>query len=165
MRCWALSAVAAATVFATPAAADPHGHWRGGGRDGGGYSGRYEGPRGIDMGRSGGPRGEGRWAGRIGPPRSDRWDDRRHDGYWIGSRWHYGPPPETLYDSPGFRPGFAPWRRGAFLPPYYSEDVLEDYPRYHLRRPPAGYRWVRVGGTALLVSSATGLIFDVIDGF
>jgi Ni/Co efflux regulator RcnB len=102
-----------------------------------------------------------------GPPRGppDGWDERRHDGYWAGGRWYYGPPPAGEVDAPGFRPGFAPWRRGGALPPYYQGGVVSDYSRYHLRRPPSGYNWVRAGDAYLLVSSRTGLIFDVVEGF
>jgi Ni/Co efflux regulator RcnB len=43
--------------------------------------------------------------------------------------------------------------------------VVGDYGRYHLRRPPFGYRWVQVGNQFMLVSSSTGLIFDVAPAF
>ena len=80
----------------------------------------------------------------------------------MGGRWRYGPPPP---DAPGYRPGYTRWRRGAFLPRYYQEGVVSDYWRHHLRRPPSGYNWVRAGDTYLLVSTSTGLIFDVVEGF
>jgi Ni/Co efflux regulator RcnB len=53
------------------------------------------------------------------------------------------------------------WRRGGYLPPAEQSYVVGDYPRYHLRRPPYGYHWVRIGNQFMLVSSSTGLIFDV----
>ena len=118
------------------------------------------GARGAYVGR--GPAGA---HGRVAPPAAEMWDERRHDGYWAGGRWFFGPPPEGAYAAPDFRPGFAPWRRGGYLPPYYQGDVVEDYPRFHLRRPPPGYHWVRAGGAYLLVSASTGLIFDIIQGF
>ena len=79
-------------------------------------------------------------------------------------RWYYGPPPSADYGRPGFQMGFSAWRRGALLPPYYRGWVLEDYLHYHLRRPPIGYHWVRIGPDFLLVSDGSGLIFDVIQG-
>ena len=42
--------------------------------------------------------------------------------------------------------------------------MLDEYWRFHLRRPPYGYHWVQVGGEFLLVSVSTGLIFDVVTG-
>jgi Ni/Co efflux regulator RcnB len=146
----------------------PPGHGEGGGPPGhSGERGGWEGPPGHE-GREGPP---GR-ADRGGPPGhwdrgggSQGWDSQRYNGYWIGRRWYYGPPPDPAFGVPGFRPGFAPWRPGAYLPPGYRSYGVEDYWRYHLRRPPGGYYWVRVGDAFLLVSTSTGLIFDVVTGF
>lgn len=90
------------------------------------------------------------------------WDRGRHNGYYYNNRWHYGPPPQAYYGSPYYRPGYAAWRRGANLPPYYRSYVVNDYYRYHLRRPPPGYAWYRVGDDYLLAAIASGLIFDII---
>ena len=55
------------------------------------------------------------------------------------------------------------WSRGDRLyrdywgPRYY----VNDWRRYRLRRPPYGYRWVRVNGEFLLVAISTGIILDV----
>ena len=111
------------------------------------------------------------WAGRGGAPQGGRggpgpgWDERRYNGYWVGPRWYFGAPQGPAYQAPGFRPGFVPWRRGAYLPPQYLSYGVADYWRYHLRRPPYGYEWVQVGGEFLLVSMGTGLIFDVVTGY
>ena len=94
--------------------------------------------------------------------RGERWDQSRNNGYYYNNRWYYGPPPSTYYGLPGFRLGFSSWRRGAYLPPYYRTWALDDYDSFHLRRPPYGYHWVRIGDEFLLVSNSTGLIFDVI---
>jgi Ni/Co efflux regulator RcnB len=51
------------------------------------------------------------------------------------------------------------------LPPSYEAFVIDEYWRFHLRRPPYGYHWVRTGDEFLLVSIATGQIFDVVSGF
>jgi len=93
------------------------------------------------------------------------YDPRQHNGYWLGNRWYYGPPPGPASREPGFRPGFAPFRPGAFLPPEYEGAIIYDYPRFHLRRPPYGYRWVQAGDEYLLVSMSTGQIFDVVPGY
>lgn len=37
-----------------------------------------------------------------------------------------------------------------------------DYRRYHLRRPPAGHRWVRVDNDYLLIAIGSGLIASII---
>jgi Ni/Co efflux regulator RcnB len=98
------------------------------------------------------------------PPPPDARDSRRFNGYWAGGRWYYGVPEGPAYQQPGFQPGFIPWRRGAYLPPAFESNVVANYWQFHLRRPPYGYQWVRVGAEFLLVSAATGLIFDVIGG-
>jgi Ni/Co efflux regulator RcnB len=158
-------ALAAPLGVATSASAQHHGGHGGdrggrggdhGDRGGGDRGGRWDG-RGGDHG---GDRG-GRWDGRGG---GRNWDDRRNNGYWFNNRWFYGPPPESYFSSPFYRPGYSSWRRGGYLPPYYNGWVVNDYWRFQLRRPPAGYHWVRIGGDYLLVSNRNGLIFDIIPG-
>lgn len=96
--------------------------------------------------------------------REARWDRARHNGYYYRNRWYYGPPPSAYYSDPYYRPGYAAWRRGAYLPSYYrSNDYrIYDYGRYRLRAPPRGYYWYRSGNDYLLAAIATGLIFEVI---
>lgn len=96
--------------------------------------------------------------------RRERWDRQRHNGYYYRNTWHYGPPPSAYYSDPYYRPGYAAWRRGAYLPSYYrSNDYrIYDYGRYRLRPPPRGYYWYRSGDDYLLAAIATGLIFEVI---
>ena len=54
------------------------------------------------------------------------------------------------------------WIRGErFMMPQRHYIVLNDWHRYHLRRPPVGYRWVRYGDDLLLVSRHNGMILDV----
>jgi|SRR5579872_932337 len=181
-------ALVGALALAIPAAhADPHDHGRGdshggGGGPHGGYE-RQEGGRGgyeraphgdyERGGRGGYDAGPGRGPGGPAPgwarrdeehDEGERWDERRFNGYWLGSRWYFGEPPGQAFREPGFRPGFAPWRRGAYLPPSYQGYVVDEYWRYHLRRPPFGYHWVQVGDDFLLVSVSTGVIFDIIAG-
>ena len=90
------------------------------------------------------------------------WDRGRHNGYYYNNRWYYGPPPQAYYGNPYYRPGYASWRRGSSLPPYYRGYVVNDYHRYHLRQPPRGYAWYRVGNDYLLAAIASGIIFDII---
>jgi Ni/Co efflux regulator RcnB len=92
----------------------------------------------------------------------DRWDRRRHNGYWYGSRWYYGPPPAHWRDH--VRYDYRQWRRGDRLPSYYRGYYNEVDWRYHrLRPPPRGYHYVRDDrGDLLLVGIATGVILGVI---
>ena len=103
-------------------------------------------------------RRDGRWDSRS------RWARGTHNGYYYNNRWYYGPPPSAYYGRPGYRPGYAAWRRGAYLPPSYRGRgyVVYDYGRYGLRPPPRGYYWYRDGNDYLLAALATGLILDVI---
>ena len=117
------------------------------------------------MGPRGGPPPAWGRAASAPPREMSPYDPRQHNGYWVGQRWYYGPPPGTVVREPGFRPGFTPFRPGAFLPPQYEGAVIDDYARFHLRRPPYGYRWVQAGDEFLLVSMSTGQIFDVVTGF
>lgn len=106
-------------------------------------------------------RRDDRW-GRHDNGRHVGWDRGRHNGYYYNNRWYYGPPPQAYYGNPYYRPGYASWRRGAALPPYYRGYVVNDYYRYHLRQPPRGYAWYRVGDDYLLAAIASGIIFDII---
>jgi Ni/Co efflux regulator RcnB len=150
-----------------PAAVAPP---RAGGWGRGGPGGGPRGGPGPAWNRGGGPgwnRGgpnPGPGWGRGAPPPGPNWDQRRYNGYYVGGRWYYGAPEPPAFATPSFRPGFTPWRRGSFLPPAYQGYVVDEYWREHLRRPPAGYHWVQVGGEFLLVSASTGLIFDVVTG-
>jgi hypothetical protein len=68
------------------------------------------------------------------------------------------PPPMRLAQASGTL------RRGDKLPDAYRSQVVTDYERWHLRRPPDGYAWYRVGNQFVLASMATGVIFDIVDG-
>lgn len=102
-----------------------------------------------------------------------------HHHYWLPLPGYYGepaPPPYPLRPPPPrfarpIPPGYDPerparsgWRRGQYLPPDFRGVVVEDYPRFHLRRPPRGYFWYRDADDYVLASAATGLIFEVIPG-
>lgn len=95
--------------------------------------------------------------------RREHWDNRRHNGYYYNNRWYYGPPPAHWRDHARY--DYRGWRRGDRLPSYYRERyvVVRDYDRYHLRRPPRGYHYVRDDrGELLLVGIATGVILGII---
>ncbi|HQT51983.1 RcnB family protein [Phenylobacterium sp.] len=100
-----------------------------------------------------------------GPDRYDRrdWDRGRHNGYYYGDRWNYGPPPQAYYGNPYYRPGYSQWRRGAPLPAYYRGYPMYDYGRHRLRQPPRGYAWYRAGNDYVLAAIATGIIFEIIN--
>lgn len=91
--------------------------------------------------------------------RRDARRDWRHDhGY------RPAPPPPRVVYRPGYRPGPGPgygWQVGHRYRDYYRGPVyvVNDYPRYHLRRPPYGHQWIRDDrGNMLLVAIATGVI-------
>ncbi|MGE6333693.1 RcnB family protein [Stenotrophomonas sp. NPDC077659] len=89
--------------------------------------------------------------------RRDARRDWRHDhGY------RPAPPPPRVVYRPGYRPGPGyGWQVGHRYRDYYRGPVyvVNDYPRYHLRRPPYGHQWIRDDrGNMLLVAIATGVI-------
>lgn len=102
--------------------------------------------------------------------RNDRreWrDDRRHysAGYREGyrdarhnDRRYYAPPPRVVYRPYGFERGYR--YSNYYGGPVY---VVNDYDRYHVRRPPHGHRWIRDDrGNLLMVAIATGIIADIV---
>ena len=117
--------------------------------------------------------------------RHDRHDDRRDDrhdyrerrqayraGYHDGRRddRHYRPPvvyrpaPVVRY-RPAPPPRYYGWAPGHRYHDYYRGPVyvVSDYDRYHVRRPPYGYHWVRDdAGNLLMVAIATGILADLV---
>lgn len=181
-----LLALAAAAVVTVPLAAAGEAMAQGRGNDREWRDNRGRGVDRWDDRRDNRGRGNGGWDnGRRGNDRWDddrrwdndrwddnrrynnnRWDDRRFNGYYLGNRWYYGPPPVAYYDRYDYRPGYQVWRRGQRLPNYYQSYVIYDYPRYRLRPPPRGYHWVRSNNDYILAAIATGLILEVIsNGF
>jgi hypothetical protein len=113
---------------------------------------------------AGGP--PGRWARQ--PPPGWRGPDRGDVPYGYGPPRAYGPPPGygpymgvPLYPQRPIPPGMG-LRRGGVIPPGHGGVVVPDYGRYRLRPPPPGFAWVRMGDRYMLVSRATGQIFDII---
>ncbi|WP_430419083.1 RcnB family protein [Phenylobacterium sp.] len=75
-------------------------------------------------------------------------DDRPRYGDGPRPRGFASPPPAA--------------RRGGYLPRNFGGEIVDDYRRYRLRTPPAGFAWVRVGNGFALVSMADGQIFDMV---
>lgn len=90
-------------------------------------------------------------------------DRGRHNGYYLGRSWHYGPPPSAYYGRHDYRPSYREWRRGDRLPAYYRDHYRPVDYRYHrLSPPPYGHHWVRDDrGDYLLVGVATGVILGL----
>jgi len=106
-------------------------------------------------------------------------NERHHGGVHYRNRghqdWNRGHRNYRNWDSDNRQPdawrgryptgfvGHPHWSRGDRLyrtywaPRYY----VNDWRVYHLRRPPHGYRWVRVNDDYLLVAISTGIILDV----
>lgn len=72
----------------------------------------------------------------------------------------YAPRIPSAYDPE--RPARSGWRRGQHLPPDFRGEVVSDYARFHLRKPPRGYAWYRDADDYVLAAVDSGLIFEVI---
>ncbi|HZC16330.1 MAG TPA: RcnB family protein [Caulobacteraceae bacterium] len=84
----------------------------------------------------------------------------------LAEAWpHAKPSPAPRSGEPGQprRPSYGKWSPGQVLPPDAGAEVIADYQRFHLRRPPRGYAWMQRDGDFILVNAA-GLIFEVIPG-
>jgi Ni/Co efflux regulator RcnB len=124
-----------------------------------------------DQPRSGGY-GEPRWdhqggeryggGGGYGPGPAFGYAPRPGRGYW---REYQPGPPQRFVAGPGgyVTPTFRHWGRGQILPSTSRVQPIYDFRPYHLRRPPYGYQWYRVGGDFILASIGAGLIFEVIE--
>ena len=126
------------------------------------------GDRDHDRGRHGwDDRGHGHGNDRDRRDYRDRRDDRRHydAGYREGyrdarhnDRRYHAPPPHVAYRPYGFERGYR--YTNYYGGPVY---VVNDYGRYHVRRPPYGHRWIRDDrGNLLMVAIATGIIADIV---
>jgi Ni/Co efflux regulator RcnB len=93
----------------------------------------------------------------------NRFDERRHNGYYIGRAWHYGPPPASAYRARDYQPGYKAWKRGDRLGYYGNRYAEVDYRANRLKAPPRGYRYVKDDhGDILLAAVATGIIAAII---
>jgi Ni/Co efflux regulator RcnB len=60
----------------------------------------------------------------------------------------------------GYATGGRAWRRGDRYDG--PREVVTDYDRYHLNRPPSGYEYVRNGSQFVLIAVASGVVADVL---
>lgn len=93
------------------------------------------------------------------------WERDRRDWHRDHDRYYRpAPPPPRVVYRPAYGPGYG-WKVGHRYRDYYRGPiyVVNDYPRYHLRRPPYGHQWIRDDrGNMLLVAIASGIIADYI---
>lgn len=98
--------------------------------------------------------------------RDARWNDRDHNGYYVGRTWHSGQPSARDYGRRGFSLGYRPWQRGDRLGGYsqhYREVDYRDYRDRRLQRPPQGYHWVENdNGDLIMAALVGGLIATII---
>jgi Ni/Co efflux regulator RcnB len=97
--------------------------------------------------------------------RAERFNQRRHNGYYVNGRYYRGAPPAWAQARGDYRPAYQSWRRGERLPSYYRSQYREvDWRRAHYRQPPRGYHYVRDDNTGetLLVAVATGVILSIL---
>jgi Ni/Co efflux regulator RcnB len=94
---------------------------------------------------------------------AQRWNQRNHNGYYIGNRFYYGQPTYQQMQRRDYRAGYQQWRRGDRLPTYARGYREVDWRRERLRQPPRGYHYVRDDrGEVLLVGIATGVILSIL---
>ena len=53
-------------------------------------------------------------------------------------------------------------KHGGHVPPGHHREVINDYNRYHLRKPPSGYRWERIDNRYVLVGITSGIIQELL---
>ena len=177
-----LAAVIAAVLLAAPFAAAAQGypsHGGGYGGERGGYGGErggYGGERGGYGGQRGGYSGQrggfgdragfggerGRGIGH-GPDREGPWGRNRPPDVERGPR-EPAPMVGRIARGAARIAGRQVWSRGQYLPPEARGAMIEDFERYHLRRPPRGYFWYRAGDDYVLAAIGSGVIFEVIQG-
>lgn len=95
---------------------------------------------------------------------AQRWNQRQHNGFYIGNRFQYGQPTYAQMQRRDYRPAYQQWRRGDRLSTYHRSAYREvDWRRERLRQPPRGYHYVRDDrGEVLLVGLATGVILSIL---
>jgi hypothetical protein len=165
-----LAAILLMFALAAPVVATAQGYQHNGGQRGGGGHGGYGGPRGGGYGGGyGGPGGYG------GGPRGGGYRGYG-PGPEAGSQGYRGPPMGGFRNPRGPGPmtqGRGPveaygggegrrWARGQYIPPEARGEMVQDFQRYHLRRPPRGYYWYRSGDDFILAGISTGMVFEVI---
>ncbi len=95
--------------------------------------------------------------------RNAQWNDRDHNGYYVGKAWRYGRPSAKDCRQRGFAYGYKPWQRGERLGSYNQRYGEVDYRDYQVQRPPQGYRWVKNdNGDLIMAAIVGGLIAAII---
>jgi Ni/Co efflux regulator RcnB len=95
--------------------------------------------------------------------RDARWNDRDHNGYYVGRTWHGGQPSARDYSRRDFSLGYRPWQRGDRLGSYNQRYREVAYRDYRVQRPPRGYHWVENdNGDLILAALVGGLIATII---
>ena len=114
-------------------------------------------------------RGDGRYERNDRDDRRDnrrdaRWDQRQHNGFYLGNTYYRGEPTRAQQARRDYRPAYQQWRRGDRVPTSYRAHYRNiDWRRERLREPPRGYQYVRTDrGETLLVGIATGVIMGLI---
>ncbi len=114
-------------------------------------------------------RGDGRYERNDRDDRRDnrrdaRWDQRQHNGFYLGNTFYRGEPTRAQQARRDYRPSYQQWRRGDRVPTSYRAHYRNvDWRRERLREPPRGYQYVRTDrGETLLVGIATGVILGLI---
>ncbi len=100
-----------------------------------------------------------------GSASAQSWHDH-YDRHYDRS-YNYGHDRYDHYDR-GYHNGWrdrSDWRRGGYVSRSdWDRGYRVDYRRYHLRQPPYGYEWRRVGDNYVLAAIASGLIASIIVG-
>lgn len=111
-------------------------------------------------------RHDGRHDARHHGRHAQRWDQRQHNGFYLGNRFYYGQPTYQQMNRRDYHPAYQQWRRGDRLPSYARTHYREvDWRRHGYRQPPRGYHYVQDDrGEVLLVGIATGVILGLILG-
>ena len=110
-------------------------------------------------------RGDGRYERNDRDNRRDeRWDQRQHNGFYLGNDFYRGQPTRAQEARRDYRPAYQQWRRGDRIPTSYRAHYRNvDWRRERLREPPRGDQYVRTDrGETLLVGIATGVILGLI---
>lgn len=96
--------------------------------------------------------------------RDAHWDQRQHNGFYLGNTFYRGQPTRAQEARRDYRPAYQQWRRGDRIPTSYRAHYRNvDWRRERLREPPRGYQYVRTDrGETLLVGIATGVVLGLI---
>ncbi|MDR3512804.1 MAG: RcnB family protein [Caulobacteraceae bacterium] len=140
------------------------------GERGGGFDAPRGGYGGGERGFGPGPEDRGGYRGPVQAPYRDRdrgprptpQPPRNPQGPQGGPMTRRVPGPAYRLPGPAYGAPERGLSRGQYMPPQARGAVVQDFARYHLRRPPRGYYWYRAGDDFVLASVTSGVIFEVI---